>query len=547
MKKIMIILMILPVLLVVSYAEPIEFSGSASIYSEYNPIHGAAQERPTSTLRFNLNPTITIYGMPLSLNLFLSSEESNLRQALNKFSISIQPKDLMRDMVHLPSFIFSISEVEIGTCYPQYSPYTLSGTPVTGGTVELNPWFLYFSFAAGRIQRAVEGSDTTNPAYARKLYSGRFGIGKRDGTHLFFTYLYAGDDSTSIYPYTFPTTGDSDTVEVITPQENYLVGVEFTLILFEDRFTLESEIVGSQLTRDVRMPELVIPGAPSWVEGIFHPRMSSSFDYAYSVKPSLTMFDTRMWGGLKMVGPGYTSLGAPNLRNDNFAYEVGMKKNLLNNSISLCVSHTNEHDNLIGNKVSTTSFTSYAFNIGLNFINFPYLYVGYTPYYQSNDSLSIDNQTDILFLSTGYNFTLFDLNNSSTFSYSHQTYQEEFDVNNYSSNSFSLYESVDFKFPLSISTGIGITNTAYTEKKAQIFSFDINTAYTFYQRWTSSLGFDISPEGKKGSRYGISSNSFLPMWFGNMNFRVAWNTYQGEYEEEDYEEWRFIGTISKNW
>lgn len=545
MKRLFILVLLVPIFI---YAEPIEFSGSASIYEEYNPIHGAPQGRPTSTLRFNLNPTLTIYGMPLSLNLFLSSEESNLRQALNKFRISLQPKDLMRDMVHLPSFIFSISNVEIGTCYPQYSPYILSGMPVTGGTVELNPWFLYFAFSGGRIQRGVAGSDTTDPAYERKLYAGRFGIGKKDGTHLFFTYLYAGDDSTSIPPYTFPVAGDSDTVEVITPQENYLVGAEFTLSLFEDRFKLESEIVGSQLTRDIRMPELTIPGVPSWVKGISRPRMSSSFDYAYSVKPSLTMLDTKMWSGLKMVGPGFTSFGAANLRNDNLAYEVGINKNLLNNSISLSVSHTKEHDNLIGNKVSTTSFTSYAFNIGLNFINLPYLQLNYTPYYQSNDNLSIDSQTDILFLSTGYNFTLFDLNNSSTFSYSHQTYQEESDVNNYSSNNFSLYESVGFKFPLSISAGLGITNTNYTVTKEQLVSFDISTSYIFFQRWTNTIGFDISSERKKGSKYGINFNSSIPLWwFGNMRVSVAWNTYQGEYEEEDYDEWRLIGTLSKNW
>jgi len=533
-------------MLISVYAGPFEFSGSASMYAEHNYIYGIPHQDSATTLRFNINPQLTVYGMPISFNISLNSEESDLRQALNKFSMFLQPSRLVKEMVNMPGFVFSISGISIGTCYPYYSPLTLTGIPVTGGAVEMNPWVIYLAATAGRIQRGVMGSDTTDAAYARTLYAGRFGLGKKDGTHLFFTMLYAGDDTSSITPYTLPVPGDSDTVEVITPQENYCAGVEFNLSLFQNHFTLQSEIVGSQFTRDIRMPELIIPGAPLWVTDIFNPRMSSSFDYAYSVKPSLTILNTRIWGGFKMIGPGFNSLGVPYLRNDNLSFEMGVSQNLFNNSIALSASHTREHDNLIGNKLSTTFFTSYIFNLGLNFRNLPYFQVGYTPFRQYDDST--DCQSDILNLNTGYNFFLFGMSHAPSFSWFYQDYQELSDTNNYISNTFSIYENVGFQFPLSISSGVGITTTDYTNKKERIVSLDISTAYTFFQQWTNTIGFIMSSDQNKDSRYGINYNSSFPLWwFGNINFSVERNIYIGERQEEDYNEWRLIGTISKSW
>ena len=57
-------LIILSIMITFIFGGPIEFAGNASIYTEYNPVTGALQERPTSTLRFNLNPSLNIYGMP---------------------------------------------------------------------------------------------------------------------------------------------------------------------------------------------------------------------------------------------------------------------------------------------------------------------------------------------------------------------------------------------------------------------------------------------------------------------------------------------------
>lgn len=528
------------------YAGPVQFSGSASAYSELYDMEGAPQLRPNSTLRFTFNPTLSIYGMPLSLNLFVSSEESNIRQALNKWRIFLQPSRLLRDMVNAPGFVFSISGIEIGTCSPQFTPLTLSGIPVTGGAFEMNPWILYMAGAAGRVQRGVEASDSTVAAYERTLYSARFGFGKKKGTHLYFTFLHAGDDTSSINPYVLPLPGDSDTVEVLVPQENFVGGVELQLA-FGEHFTVLSELAASQHTRDIRMPKLVLPDAPAWALDFFNPRMSSSFDFAVAVKPVITLQSTRLWGGWKMIGPGYRTFGVPRLRTDNLTMEVGIQQVLFNNGLSLSASYKNEHDNLIGNKSSTTYFTSYAFILGVNFMNIPYVQVMYSPVYQSNDSLAIENKDDVVSVSTGYNFEFGGLYHSPAVSWQHQKHTELTQQNTYTSNSVSVTENASFTFPLSITAGIGITNADYDTTQTRILTMDFGISYTFFNRWTNTIGYGRAGDRDRGTRHAIRFNSSVPLWWlGNANLVLERNLFRGE-DDDDYNEWRFVSTLSKNW
>ena len=65
-------------------------------------------------------------------------------------------------------------------------------------------------------------------------------------------------------------------MEITKPMENYIAGIDLRLSFLNNRFYIESEIVGTEVTRDVRMPELALEGVPSFLADIFHPRMSSS-------------------------------------------------------------------------------------------------------------------------------------------------------------------------------------------------------------------------------------------------------------------------------
>ncbi|MBM3315549.1 hypothetical protein FJY71_06900, partial [candidate division WOR-3 bacterium] len=329
--------LLVPLVLLSLGAGPVQFSGSVGLTGTAEFITGDTLQAPYSNLNFTLNPSLSIFGIPLSSDLLLSSMESSLRQALNKFRIGIDPVSMLRSRLDAPKFLQYLPRLDVGTFSPSYSALTLSGASVSGVGIEYQPWKFYLAGAAGRSQRAVEGTDSTDAAYARQLYAGKFGFGKKEATHYYVTFVHAKDDPNSVSRnwrlYQPDTANPADTVEVVTPRENFVFGMELNLHLFKGAFRLESEIAGIELTRDNRLEIYDHKSVPNWVERFLQTRLSSQFDFAYKVRPVLNVFDTRLYGEVKMVGPGYVSLGAYSLRNDNLAYSAGLERDFFDRSV----------------------------------------------------------------------------------------------------------------------------------------------------------------------------------------------------------------------
>jgi len=533
-------------------ADIVEFSGSANLYGEYDDINGDTLMEPTSQVRFNVSPTISFYKMPINFDFQLSSMESQARQALNKYRISIQPEKMARDMVNIPSIVLAISNVEFGTCYPYFSPYSLSGVPVSGGVVELNPGFLHLEGTMGKLQRSVDWSDTTytDYAYARNLAAFNVGFGRKENSHFHFIYMHSGDDTTSVEPYFVPAYTDSDSVEIVKPMENYVVGVDLKLSFFENKFYIESEIMGTEVTRDVRMPVLTYEDVPSFLTSLFQPRLSSAFDFAFMVNSAIDFYDTEISGSVSMAGPGFESFGNPYVRNDFFAYEAGIRKDLWNNSMFLYGSLAREKDNLLGMKGSTTSFNSFEVGVEFNFTDLPYVDFTFSPYSEKNDTLGLDRTSKMFSVNTGYNMNLSNVNNYINVFFSFQNYEDTYEDNNYSAKSYSISDDISFSAPLSLSFAMDYSETSFPDPdlKDNIMTYDIGAYYTSFEVWTNGIGFNFSSGSNDVSGSGIYLNSSLYVGrFAVLSFDVERNVYTGEFEYEDYEEWRIIGSISSSW
>ncbi|MBM3322978.1 hypothetical protein FJY69_05830, partial [candidate division WOR-3 bacterium] len=154
-------------------AGPVSFAGSAVVYGEYGWVSGDGLVEPRPELRFVVNPSLSLWGFPIGMNVLLSTQENPLRQQLDKFKLFLNPKKRLESQVDAPGFAMSFKTLELGSCNPSWTPYTLAGAPVLGGAVEMNPWYVYMAAAGGRTQRRVPVSDSTQGAFARMLYSGR--------------------------------------------------------------------------------------------------------------------------------------------------------------------------------------------------------------------------------------------------------------------------------------------------------------------------------------------------------------------------------------
>ncbi|MBN2464590.1 hypothetical protein JXD38_03070, partial [candidate division WOR-3 bacterium] len=177
-------------------AGPVSFSGSTSLYGEYGQVSGDPLVEPRPELRLSINPSLSLWNFPIGLNILVSTQENSVRQQLDKFKMFLNPQQWLESQVNPSGLALSLKGLELGSCNPSWTPYTLSGAPVLGGAVELTPWYLYTAAAVGRSQRRVPVSDSTQGACARMLYSGRFGFGKKEGTHFYLTAVYAADDTT---------------------------------------------------------------------------------------------------------------------------------------------------------------------------------------------------------------------------------------------------------------------------------------------------------------------------------------------------------------
>jgi hypothetical protein len=559
-------------LLIVSLgAGPLQFSGTATMYGEYGWVTGDSLVEPRPELRFNVNPSLSLFGFPIGLDMLLSTQENPLRQQLDKFKLFLNPKKWLESQTNLSGFALSLKGLELGSCNPSWTPYTLSGAPVFGGAVELTPSILYVAAAAGRNQRRVPVSDSTQGSYARMLYSGRFGFGKKEGTHFYLTALYAGDDTIPPAGNWRPNPNDTtDTYEVVRPQENYVMGAEFNLDLAKGAFRLESEVTGSELTRDKRLPIEKWDWMPGWAANTLKPRMSSSFDYAFKAKPSLNVLDTKVHGKVEFVGPGYQSLGAPGLRNDNMAIGAGIERSFLDNAVSVSAAYTSERDNLLrGNvtdssdrvvrvltlKSTTTRFANWEASLGLTFPNMPYLQVGYYPYTQSSDSLDsmavvASTRTtagNVVSVSAGHSFQTGKVSHSPGLSFSYNDVRgPASDSADNTSLDASLNYGLGFEFPLSLSASCGYSRSeavTAAEPDSRLY-FDVSPSYTLFEKWSHSL----SVGGTFGSatRIDMRYTSSFPVWkICDASVGVSDAMYNGD--DGKYNDLRLTAQLSKSW
>ncbi len=549
------------VLSVLAAAGPLAFTGSVSLTADRSFVSGDdSLLPPRSELSLALSPTVSLWGFPVSMSFLATTSGNNFGEELNRYSFLLRPAEWARGLLGMPGFLLDIKGVELGACTPTFSRLSLFGLTVNGGALELEPWNIHLAATAGRTEWPRELSDTTDPSFARTLYAVKLGYGRQEKTHFHLTALYAQDDPNSIVSFQRPETtvveGDTivDTLEVVTPHENLALGLEFHLGADGSPFRLESEIVGTEVTRDRRMDIVRFDWLPDWVENTFKPRMSTSIDFAFSVRPTLNLLDTKVYGEVEMVGPGYRSLGAPSLRNDNLAYRAGIERGFFDNQVFGSFSVTTERDNLLAVedsagqrmtlKGATTRFTSYAADLSVSFPRAPYLQVGYMPSFQTSDSFT--DRTTVVSVSTGYGFSTGSLSHSPSVSLSWQDYSSGGAGNDYTTTDVSPYYTVGFGFPLSLSAGGCYALTTYAgDSTRRLVSLELSPSYTLFGAWTNSLSVSGSFDAA-GSKYSARLGSRFPVWkIAHADVGVEYGNYVGD--DGRYGEWRLSAGLSQSW
>jgi hypothetical protein len=327
---------------------PVRFSGEAESVGEGYAAHGIEARRPGSSYRLSLTPQMTLFGQfSAGFNILLSSEGSDLRQNISQLGFNPRYKWIT---------------MHVGDFSQTYSSYTVEGTRIRGGGVDLRPGILRFSLQAGRSQRTVSAS-AAGLAYKRNLYAASAGIGREGSSFIDFIVAKSKDDVSSLSTAVTDTTL-LDTIAVALrprietrPQENLVVGTKGQVSLFSRRVTVRGEAAGSLITRDLESPDANPAGVSSGatLNSVLPLRLSTSGDYAYKVETEANLGRAGLRGGYEYVGAGYTSLGLAYLINDRRAFNLGGNLRLIGSRLNLQGQYQHQNDNMLGQKSTTTN------------------------------------------------------------------------------------------------------------------------------------------------------------------------------------------------
>ena len=463
-------------------------------------------------------------------------------------AVAVAKKSVMSGFTR---FLANFSTLEIGKCRPNYSDLTLKGIPVSGVNIEFTPGNFYMAFSTGKTLRSIEPDSSTLPVYEQKLWFGKLGVGKKKGTHFYLTYMQVVDKENSL-----PPPSALDTIPPLKPRSNHVIGTELKLAFFKKKLTIEGEGAVSLISRDTQAPEIFAEDSdvPSWLMDFFKPNISSSIDYAYDVKANLVLKTTKITGGMSMVGPGFYTLGNPNLRNDRMTYHGKINQTFVKKQVSISVFYKRYVDNLICMKRSRSTTVAYGITAGLRFRKLPYLMVTVTPNFMNSvsDSLTLSNSVWIMSAMTGYNYRIGKMRSNTSFSFFYQNTESIMDtiMNNSMNQSYTLNQILTFKIPLSVAAGATYSKSEYLDNKQNILLLTLSGTYSaFKNKWQNSLGVKYSNQSYEQDKLGffLNSRAQLGKMF-ELEIRIEDNIYRDNcFASENFNEFIATSTLIMKW
>ncbi|MDZ7757741.1 hypothetical protein [Rhodohalobacter sp.] len=307
--------------------------GNISIMAGAYTVDGIENRRAPTILQTSANSNFSFLGLRSGFDLNYSTDESGLRQNMNKIGFNMRWRWL---------------QLEAGDVNPNFSTYGLSGARVRGGLLRVEPGNFLLELTGGRTQRAVlpnPDAGFRRPAFNQTAYAVKLGYGKQNSSYFHLSTFYAKDDVNSLGNQTLP----------ITPQENITLTPDFQVLLFSGKLKLNSEVTVSYFTRDLNSSRIDIGESdiPDFLKGILQPRESSKLNYAGIANAELALDLFRLAMGYERIQPGFESLGRGTIRNDQETITLSPSVNLLNNRVRVSTSVKLGRDNLLGNRLQT--------------------------------------------------------------------------------------------------------------------------------------------------------------------------------------------------
>jgi hypothetical protein len=539
---------------------PFKFTGSYDVSGKFTDRQKTGSQIPRNLLSVTFTPTISIYNLPFTLNLYYDTQQQDFKQNINSAALLFDPaklKDYVKSKAEekgsefaqnklsgLLKFFSNFNTLGIGETYPSYSKYILNGTKVTGLDLEYSQGLLFLAVSGLKNLDAI---DSVN--FARKLWAGKIGVGGKDDNHFHITMMKAKDNINSL--------DINDTIKVtssMSPTENVIVGTDGKIKFLKDRISIKGEFSGSVITDDLRAPDLISDDIPGIAKDLISIKMGTHYDLMYNIESEINIpeSNTKLKGGYKYIGLGYSSLGAPSITNGLKGFNIGIDQYLADKKINVKLS-----TEFLRNEKTSMDKSKVDFGLSMFFDDAPYLILNYTPYSEKNDavtdSLKIENTASAFSLTTGINIPIKNYTLGTMISLSSQSNQSKKREGDFTIYNFLFNETISFESPFSVSAGMNITaiNSVLSDtlSPANTYSYDLSTSLTFFEKWNNTLAISYQKTSGLNSNVVLSLNSSLPVYnIGNLSVSILKNFYREVvYNEGENNDIIFRATLSKSW
>lgn len=432
--------------------------------------------------------------------LYFSSLERRNKQAVNRYNVEL----------YVPHF-----GIIAGDSSPNYGNFSVIGKNIRGFHSKL--FFKYFRLSAsiGHSRRDTKGemvvtgdSGYSNSTFKRNTKAMRMEIGSQRGFIWGLNVAQNRDDIDSLEEEYY-LVGDS--LELVLPNDNLVIGTDTRLALFDQRFVwgaeaamslYNSNIIDGPLSLDSLEADYDIDDFPidpeAW-ENLFilnenvEPIMPGMANLAYKTYFRAFFARNLLNVSYSAIGSSFNSLTANYLQNDSQIISIYDNINLMHNELSINLGVNLISDNLNGDKDYTTSSTNYFGQILYRPLDLPYFRFSMNNNNSKNDfdtadttagDYSVDIGSSNFTVGTGYKVKNIDFaptdfsisyNNSNNKDTAHESY--EYKKNNITFGARSEFADLPLNTVLSYSFTTNDNSTFMTVDSTFVEKSNYNSIY----------------------------------------------------------------------
>ena len=370
--------------------------------------------RPSELLRFMAMGSVGYKSISIPYALNISSRQTNLVTPIptegNFLNYLVNPYNAIGLSPET-----KYGKIYLGSNIPQHSSYTTGALRTFGFGADLKHKEWVGGVYGGITQVAVE-SDTTNNiqgSYRRRVYAYKFGYGKKEGKHLYISYLKSFDEENSVKNQLS-----------IAPEENVVLVLDGRWDFGKDLY-VEAEYAKSVYTANSAGE------STGRIEGQFLSRLisinsSSRLGDALKGSIGLNKNNYKLKLTTEYLTPGFVTLGFPFMQSDRLDITLNPQVSLLNKKLNIGGSVGRRANNVSGLKGNTTYQALLNVNanwqlsdrwaVNANFSNFGFRNT------VRNDTLRVENVSRTISISPSYTFASAKHNHVITFTTSIDDY-----------------------------------------------------------------------------------------------------------------------------